>query len=54
MVDDLEAFARQLESRGYDSLTLDTEVFANETHNSVFPVAITRGLRWLFSEDVPD
>ncbi len=47
----LESFARRLESRGYDSLTLDTEVFADETHNSVFPVAITRGLPWLFPEE---
>ena len=51
MVDDLEAFARQLENRGYDSLTLETQVFPDETHNSVFPAAITRGLRWLFRDD---
>lgn len=51
MVDDLQSFARRLEGRGYDNLTLDIEVFADETHNSVFPVAITRGLRWLFSEE---
>jgi len=51
MVEDLRAFAHKLESRGYAKLVLSTEVFDDETHNSVFPVAITRGLRWLFSTD---
>ena len=48
MVEDLEALAGRLESRGYPSLILETLVFPDETHNSVFPAALTRGLLWLF------
>jgi len=48
MVKDLEALAGRLESRGYPSLILETLVFPDETHNSVFPAAHTRGLLWLF------
>lgn len=51
MVDDVEAFARQIESRQYPGLTLEIEVFPDETHNSVFPAAISRGLRRLFQTD---
>ncbi len=50
MVEDLEAFARQLRRRKYPGLELETQVFSGETHNSIFPAALTRGLRRLFEE----
>ncbi len=48
MVADLERFGAQLESRDYDGLVLRFEVLDGETHNSVFPRALTNGLRFLF------
>jgi hypothetical protein len=48
MVADLEAFAARLRGRGYEGLELETEVFEEDTHNSVFPMALTRGVRFLF------
>lgn len=47
MVDDVERFAAVLRGRGYPSLEIETEVVPDETHNSIFPVAFTRGIRWL-------
>ncbi len=48
MVDDLERLAAKLGQRDYPNLTIETHVFPGETHNSVFPGAFTRGIRWLF------
>lgn len=48
MVADLEAFAARLRGRGYEGLELETDVFEEDTHNSVFPMALTRGVRYLF------
>ena len=48
MVADLEAFSRQLDSRGYEQLRLRTDVLSDETHNSLFPRALTNGLRFAF------
>lgn len=53
MVDLLDRFADRLRQRQYPHLALETQVFADETHNSVFPAAFTRGIRWLFSEPAP-
>ncbi len=50
MVEDLERLARRLRARNYPRLELATQVFPDENHNSVFPAALTRGLRWLFEE----
>ena len=47
MVRDLERFARQVERRGYAGLTTHAHVFDDENHNSVFPSALSRGLRFL-------
>lgn len=41
-------FARQLASRGYEGLSLRTEIFPKETHGSTFGVALSWGLRSLF------
>lgn len=48
LADDLESFAKKLAGRGYPSLELESRLFPDETHNSVFPSAFTRGIRWLF------
>jgi predicted alpha/beta superfamily hydrolase len=47
MVDDLHRLAEMLRSRGYPGFELETQVFDDETHNSVFPAAFTRSIRWL-------
>jgi uncharacterized protein len=47
MVRDLEQFARQVEQRGYAGLSTRAHVFEDENHNSVFPSALSRGLRFL-------
>ena len=48
MVADLEAFAAQLRGRGYEGLALRAEVLDDETHNTVFPRALSNGLRFVF------
>lgn len=44
----MQKLAKLLEDRKYKGLTLKTHIFENETHVSVFPAAISRGLRMLF------
>ena len=48
MPDDLRAFARKLQSRHYAGLVLSSAVLDDETHNSVFPRALSNGLRFVF------
>ena len=48
MVDDLRRMAERLRSRDYPDLSLSLQVFEEETHNSVFPAALTRGLRAVY------
>jgi uncharacterized protein len=47
MVQDLRRFAKQVERRGYEGLVTRAHVFDEENHNSVFPAALSRGLRFL-------
>jgi predicted alpha/beta superfamily hydrolase len=46
MVDDLKEFAGKL--KRFPGLRTRLQVFEGETHNSVFPGAVTRGLRVVF------
>lgn len=46
MVDDLKELATKL--KGFPGLRTSLQVFEGETHNSVFPAAVTRGLRTVF------
>jgi len=46
MVDDLKEFAGKL--KHFPGLRAQLQVFEGETHNSVFPGAVTRGLRVVF------
>ncbi len=48
MVEDLEAFSGQVRGRGYQGLELRADVLGDETHNSVFPRALSNGLRFVF------
>jgi predicted alpha/beta superfamily hydrolase len=47
MVSDLRHFATMLERRGYRGLALRWAVDDNETHNSIFPRALSDGLRFV-------
>lgn len=46
MVKDMQQLARQLQSRRYPHLQLQTAVIADEDHLTVFPTLATRGLQW--------
>jgi predicted alpha/beta superfamily hydrolase len=48
-VSNLQAMADRLCGRGYESLDLKTCIFDDETHVSVYPGALSRGLRVVFS-----
>jgi hypothetical protein len=48
MADDTVRFASALESRGYPSLQVVSQVFPDEFHITVAPLTLSRGLRWLF------
>ena len=43
---------RQLEDRGYPNLRLTFHLFEDETHQSVIPATMSRGLREVFANDV--
>ena len=45
MVDNMTELADTLAGRAYPSLQLESHVFADETHVSVMPAALMRGLR---------
>lgn len=51
-VSNVHRLAGRLESRGYPSLELTTHVFEGETHTSVVPAVITRGLRAVYGRRV--
>jgi predicted alpha/beta superfamily hydrolase len=48
MITDMENMARALRGRNYPSLELTTHVFDGETHLSVIPATMSRGLRTVF------
>lgn len=50
MVTDLQQFTGQLRTHGYEGLELQMHVLENETHNSVFPIVLTKGLRWVYRD----
>jgi predicted alpha/beta superfamily hydrolase len=49
MVSYLKELTGRLSSRGYPSLTLESVVFPDEHHITVFPAALSRGLMQLFT-----
>ena len=48
MVRDLDGFAAQIAAHRYGGLVLRHQTLDDETHNSVFPRALSNGLRFLF------
>jgi hypothetical protein len=40
--------AERLRSRHYPDFELEHQQFPGENHQSVFPMAVSRGLRWVF------
>lgn len=48
MVGDLRELGRRVERRGYRGLSTRAEVLDGETHDSVFPRALSNGLRTIF------
>ncbi len=48
MVTELERFAGQLTARGDPNLIVKHRVFEDETHASIFPAALSTGIRHLF------
>lgn len=53
MVDLHGRFAEQLAAHNYDGLSLDSYLFENETHASIWPAGFSRGLRSVFNEPLP-
>ncbi len=51
MVSDLERMGDILQARDDANLALEVRVFEDETHASIFPAALSTGLRRLFSPD---
>jgi predicted alpha/beta superfamily hydrolase len=50
MVSNVARFAEVLHSRNYPGLYLITQIFENETHFSVIPATMSRGLRAVFGQ----
>ncbi|MGH7450496.1 MAG: alpha/beta hydrolase [bacterium] len=48
MVEDLEKFYSQIKARPYPGLSTQLIVFDDEMHDSIFPAALTRGLRFIY------
>lgn len=51
MVSDLRNYAMQLRSRGYDRLVLRHDLLKDETHNSIFPRAVSNGIRLVWPRE---
>lgn len=51
MVPDLERYAGRLEARKLDGFRIRGEVLSDETHNSVFPRAVSNGIRMLWPRE---
>ena len=47
MVTDMKTFADRLRRRQYERLALDSLVWGGETHNSIFPLCLSSGLRFV-------
>jgi predicted alpha/beta superfamily hydrolase len=53
MVTNFRTFTRRLKARKYPSLTLNSVVFPDEYHMTVYPAAVARGLVKLFPPGAP-
>ena len=50
MASDLQRFTGQLRRHAYVGLEMDWRVLDTETHNSLFPIVLTEGLRWIYAD----
>ncbi|WP_417882515.1 alpha/beta hydrolase [Xanthomarina gelatinilytica] len=48
MPEDIKQFVEKLRSKKLDNLDIKFEIGENETHNSIFPSALSNGLRFIF------
>jgi uncharacterized protein len=48
MATDLQEMVNKLKSRNYSGLQINSLVVPGENHNTVFPIALTKGLRFVF------
>jgi len=48
MAEDLRSFTAQMQKRNYQGLDMQWRIFDDETHNSVFPFALSCGLRMMY------
>ncbi len=53
MVTDLRAFVSKIQRRHYQGLTFQAHFFDDETHGSVVPATISKGLRFVYSTSAP-
>jgi hypothetical protein len=53
MVTDLQDFIATVEGRNYAGLELQAHFFDDETHASVVPATISKGLRFVYSTTPP-
>ncbi|KAF9657794.1 alpha/beta hydrolase-fold protein [Tenacibaculum sp. ZH5_bin.1] len=51
MVSDMNTLEERLKSRAYKNLTVNSIVFPNEDHETVYPTFITQGLLWAFGKE---
>ena len=48
MPEDLKHFVEKIDSKDIPNLSVKHEVGKNETHNSIFPLALSNGIRFVF------
>lgn len=53
MVSDMKTLEERLKSRAYENLNINSMVFPNEDHETVYPTFITQGLLWAFKKEKP-
>lgn len=51
MVVDLREFVAHIRKNNYEGLQIESEVMSNETHNSLFPRAVSNGIRMIWPRD---
>lgn len=50
IIDPWEEFNNQVKSRNYENLKFEHEIIEGETHLSVFPQALTKGLKFVLNQ----
>lgn len=50
MKSDVLKLAETLRARNYPNLSIESHIFEDESHWSLFPIAFTKGIRYLFAD----